>query len=145
MVESIFQKKLKPADINRLLAKTKSLGYHLGIEFLEICSNEVKAKMPVQEISRQPFGLLHGGASVTLAETVGSVAAYLTLSDENKAAVGQSVNSNHVRSIRDGWVFASAKSVHIGSRTHVWDVRIIDESSRLISISRLTVAIIDKG
>jgi 1,4-dihydroxy-2-naphthoyl-CoA hydrolase len=135
----------EPEQLNAMLKKTNCMGYNLGIEFTGITEEGVKARMPVQDNTRQPFGMLHGGASVALAESVGSAAAYLTLKDESKLAVGLSISANHVRPVSEGWVFAMATPLHLGSKTQVWDIHISDDQSRLISTSRLTVAIIDRA
>ncbi len=117
---------------------------HLGIELIEIGDDFLKGRMPVNERTRQPFGLLHGGASVALAETLGSIAANL-VADRNKyRCVGQEINANHVRSVSEGYVFGSARPLHLGRRSHVWEIRIVDEHERLVCISRLTIAVLDR-
>ncbi|MCS6967946.1 MAG: hotdog fold thioesterase [Cytophagales bacterium] len=115
---------------------------HLGIEFTEVGENWLAAKMPVDERTRQPLGLLHGGASVALAETLGSLAGYLML-PEGKACVGLEINANHIRSVRQGYVFGKAVPLHIGKTTHVWEIKIHDQEQRLVCVSRLTLAVID--
>lgn len=117
---------------------------HLGIEFLEIGREKVVATMPVDHRTRQPMGLLHGGASVALAETVASVAAWLHIDPEREAAVGLEINANHIRSVHSGAVTATGIPLHCGRSTHVWEVRITDGADRLVCISRCTVAIIQK-
>ena len=99
--------------------------------------------MPVDHRTHQPFGRLHGGASVALAETVGSVAAAHTLDPERFVAVGMEINANHVRPVRDGWVHATARAENIGRTTQIWSIRIEDEAGKLVCISRLTVAVIE--
>ena len=121
-----------------------NLSSHLGIEFIEIGKDYLVAKMPVDHRTIQPFGLLHGGASVALAETLGSVAATLTLDNSKQAAVGLDINANHIRSARDGFVYGKTTPIHVGKRTHVWEIRIENEEQQLISICRITMAIIDK-
>ena len=117
---------------------------HLGIEFLEIGQNFISAKMPVDHRTIQPMGLLHGGASIVLAETLGSVASSI-LVDKNKFhCVGLEINANHIKSARNGYVTGKAIPIHIGKKTHVWDIRIINENEDLVCVSRLTVAIIEK-
>jgi 1,4-dihydroxy-2-naphthoyl-CoA hydrolase len=116
---------------------------HLGIEFTELGEDYVKARMPVDERTRQPYGILHGGASVALAETVGSTAAGLVVDRSKFRVVGQEINANHVRAVSSGWVTATARPAHIGRRSHVWEIRITDEKDRLVCISRLTMAVID--
>jgi len=103
----------------------------------------VEARMPVDHRTHQPFGLLHGGASVVLAETLGSVASFLLLTDPQKQqAVGLEINANHLRGVREGWVYGRVTPIHTGRTTHVWDIRITDEQKRLVCVSRLTVAVI---
>jgi 1,4-dihydroxy-2-naphthoyl-CoA hydrolase len=120
---------------------TRGLADALGIEVLEISPDRVVATMPVDDRTRQPFGILHGGASVALAETVASLASAANVDREEFAAVGLEINANHLRAKRDGLVKATATPVHIGRTTHVWDVRIVDEDARPICISRCTIAI----
>ena len=121
-----------------------TMGDHIGIEFTEIGENYLKAKMPVDQRTRQPYGLLHGGASATLAETVGSVASALVIDPSLYDCVGLEINANHIRGVREGYVYGIATPLHIGKTTHVWDIRIYDEREKLVCVSRLTVAIIKK-
>ncbi len=122
---------------------TDSISKHLGIEFVEAGEGYLIARMPVDKRTQQPFGILHGGASVVLAETLGSVASYLLLDDPTKQrAVGLEINANHIRSVREGWVYGRCTPIHTGRTTHVWDIRITDEQEKLVCISRLTIAII---
>ncbi|WP_435945290.1 1,4-dihydroxy-2-naphthoyl-CoA hydrolase [Dryocola sp. BD586] len=114
---------------------------HVGIEFTRIGDNELEATMPVDNRTRQPYGLLHGGASVVLAETLGSVAGYLCTEGEQKV-VGLEVNANHVRSAREGVVRGVCKAVHVGRRHQVWLIEISDEQGRLCCTSRLTTAVV---
>lgn len=116
----------------------------LGIEYLEVGDDFIKAKMPVDERTRQPFGILHGGASVVLAETLGSVAANYCLRKSNQAAVGLEINANHIRSVASGWVYGTARPHHIGGTTQVWEIRIENEDGKLTCISRITMAIINR-
>ncbi|WP_166268173.1 hotdog fold thioesterase [Marinobacter caseinilyticus] len=116
---------------------------HLGIEFLEVGDDFVKARMPVDHRTIQPAGILHGGASVVLAETLGSVAANHCLRGEGKAAVGLEINANHIRSVASGWVYGVAKPLHIGGSTQVWEIRIENEDGKPVCISRITMAVID--
>ncbi len=118
---------------------------HLGIEFLEIGDDYLKAKMPVDYRTKQPAGLLHGGASVVLAETLGSVAAGLCVDGEKKETVGLVINANHIRPVTDGWVTGVAKPIHIGNTTQIWEIKIYNEQDNLICISRLTVANLEKS
>jgi 1,4-dihydroxy-2-naphthoyl-CoA hydrolase len=108
---------------------------------LEISTGRVVATMPVDDRTRQPFGILHGGASVALAETVASLGSAANVDREEFAAVGLEINANHLRAKRDGMITATATPVHIGRTTHVWDVRIVDEDARPVCISRCTIAI----
>ncbi|MEG3183777.1 hotdog fold thioesterase [Lysobacter erysipheiresistens] len=113
----------------------------LGIVFTEIGPDFVRGTMPVDERTRQPYGLLHGGASVLLAETLGSSAGNLCVPD-GKVCVGIEINANHVRAARDGVVTGTARPVHVGGRTQVWEIRIEDAAGELVCISRLTLAVI---
>jgi 1,4-dihydroxy-2-naphthoyl-CoA hydrolase len=116
----------------------------LGIEITELGEDFVRGTMPVDERTKQPFGLLHGGSSVVLAETLASWAANLCLEDPGKQqAVGVEINANHIRAVRSGLVTGTARPVHVGRATQVWDVRVEDEQGRLVCVSRLTVAIRD--
>lgn len=117
---------------------------HLGIEFTEIGSNYIKAKMPVDHRTVQPMGLLHGGASVALAETLGSVASAMLIDVNKYICVGLEINANHIRSATDGYVEGKVTPIHLGKKTHIWDIRITHDNGNLISVSRLTVAILDK-
>lgn len=117
---------------------------HLGIEFVEIGSDYIKAKMPVDHRTHQPYGLLHGGASMVLAETLGSVAAHFAVNDDKFITVGQEINANHIRSIREGFVYGVTRPIHIGKKSHVWGIEIFDEKDRLICISRITMAVIER-
>lgn len=117
---------------------------HLGIEFTEVGENFISASMPVDSRTHQPLGLLHGGASVALAETLGSVAATLCVDRHTQYCVGLEINANHIKSIREGKVLGTASPIHIGKKTHVWDIKITNEQNELISVSRITMAVIDK-
>jgi 1,4-dihydroxy-2-naphthoyl-CoA hydrolase len=114
----------------------------LGIEFLEATPERVVATMRVEPRVHQPFGLLHGGASVALAESVASTGAFVSVMDQGMTAVGLEINANHVRGKRDGVVTATALPLHKGRSTHVWEVRITDEDGKLVCISRCTLAIV---
>jgi 1,4-dihydroxy-2-naphthoyl-CoA hydrolase len=116
----------------------------LGMEFTEIGPDYLRMIMPVNDLTRQPYGLLHGGASAALAETVGSVGSSLIIDTTKQICVGLDINANHVKGVKEGYVHAIARPLHIGSTTHVWDIRICDEHNKLVCISRLTVAIRDK-
>ena len=131
-------------DLSRLqFADIDTITKHLGIEFTEAGEGYLIARMPVDGRTHQPFGILHGGASVVLAESLGSVASWMLLDDPTKQrAVGLEVNANHLRAVRSGWVYGRCTPIHTGRTTHVWDIRITDEQEKLVCISRLTVAII---
>lgn len=118
---------------------------HLGIEFLKITDSTITAKMPVDHRTHQPFGLLHGGASVALAETLGSVAAQISLTENGSQAVGLEINANHIKSVREGWVFGTTRPIHVGKKTQVWEITITNEKEELVCISRITVAVISKN
>lgn len=115
----------------------------LGIEMLQVGPDVLRARMPVDERTRQPVGILHGGASVVLAETLGSTAANLCL-PEHQQAVGLDINANHIRAIRGGWVIGECRAVHVGRTTSVWQIEIRDEQERLVCTSRITMAVLDK-
>jgi 1,4-dihydroxy-2-naphthoyl-CoA hydrolase len=117
---------------------------HVGIELIEAGEDFLKGRMPVDHRTRQPAGLLHGGASVVLAETLASLGAICCVDRERHTCVGQEINANHVRSARDGWVYGVAKPHYIGRSSHVWEVRITDEKDKLVCISRVTMAVIAK-
>src|SRR6187401_502320 len=135
--KEITIEKLRPYEL-------KTMAEHIGIEFTERGKDFLKAKMPVDHRTIQPYGLLHGGASCVLAETIGSVASHLVIDPSEFYPVGIEINANHIRSIRQGFVYGTCSPLHIGSSTHVWDIRITNEEGKLICISRLTVAIMKK-
>ncbi|MBX2904349.1 MAG: hotdog fold thioesterase [Chitinophagales bacterium] len=115
----------------------------MGIEMIEVGDNFLKAKMPVDERTRQPFGILHGGASCVLAETLGSVAGSLCVEYGKQIVVGLEINANHIRPAKEGWVIGTATPLHLGSTTQVWEIKITNESDKLVCISRLTLAVKD--
>jgi 1,4-dihydroxy-2-naphthoyl-CoA hydrolase len=116
----------------------------LGIEFTEAGEDFLRGRMPVDARTLQPHGLLHGGASVALAETLGSAAANFCVDAKTSIAVGLEISANHVRAMTHGWVIGTARALHIGRTTQVWDIRIEDEDGRLVCVSRLTVAVVPK-
>lgn len=120
------------------------MGDYMGIEWVELGDDFLKAKMPVDYRTRQPYGLLHGGASCVLSETIGSVASAMVVDHSNFYCVGLEINANHIRSVKDGFVTGLALPLHIGASTHVWDIKIYDEREKLICVSRLTVAVIPR-
>ncbi len=115
-----------------------------GIEFTEIAKDHLRATMPVDERNMQPFGILHGGASAVLIETIGSVASTLVVDYKQKACVGLSLNVNHLRAVSKGYVHAVAYPLHTGRSTHVWDVKLFNDEDKLVAVGRMTVAVIDK-
>ncbi|MDF2386430.1 hotdog fold thioesterase [Nostoc ellipsosporum NOK] len=117
------------------------MGEHLGIEWTEVGEDYLQARMPVDDRTRQPYGLLHGGASCVLAETIGSVASAMVVDHTKFYCVGMEINANHLRSARDGYVTGTARPLHLGGTTHVWDIRITNEAGELVCVSRLTVAV----
>ena len=121
-----------------------TLAEHLGIRVTEIGPDYLRATMPVNSHTHQPMGILHGGASVALAETVGSLAANLCVDIEKYVCVGQEINANHVRSAASGLVTGTARPFHIGGRSQVWGIEIRDESDRLVCVSRLTMAVVER-
>lgn len=120
------------------------MGAYLGMEFTEIGPNYLRMMMPVDHRTKQPYGLLHGGASVALAETVGSMASALIIDPEKQMCVGMEISANHLRAVKEGYVHAIASPLHIGATSHVWDIRITDDQHKLICVSRLTMAILAK-
>jgi 1,4-dihydroxy-2-naphthoyl-CoA hydrolase len=126
-------------------ARANTLIHHLDIAFSEIGDDYIRATMPVDERTRQPYGLLHGGASVALAETLGSMGAIMCVDRSQYLCVGQEINANHVRSARGGLVTGTARPAHLGLRTQVWTIDIVNDSGLLVCISRLTVAVVKMG
>jgi 1,4-dihydroxy-2-naphthoyl-CoA hydrolase len=122
----------------------KGLAGALGIELIELSTERVVATMPVDDRTRQPFGILHGGASVALAETLGSTAAGLVVDPDKYRVVGQEINANHVRAVTDGFVIGTTRPLHVGKRSHVWEIRIADEQDRLVCISRITMFVMER-
>ncbi|MEB2785462.1 hotdog fold thioesterase [Algoriphagus persicinus] len=117
---------------------------HLGIVFTEFGDDFLSATMPVDERTKQPMGLLHGGANVVLAETLGSVASSLTIDLEKQICVGLEINANHIKGVKSGLVTGITKPIHIGKSTQVWEIKITNEQGQLCCISRITMAILDK-
>ncbi|MFE0501075.1 hotdog fold thioesterase [Lysobacter soli] len=131
-----------PPDLATLNALSRNTAMEpLGIVFTEVGHDFIRATMPVDERTRQPYGLLHGGASVLLAETLGSSAGMLCVG-EDEACVGIEINANHLRGVREGTVTGTARPLHVGGRTQVWEIRIEDERHRLVCVSRITLAVI---
>jgi 1,4-dihydroxy-2-naphthoyl-CoA hydrolase len=138
---SIWRMQATPEELTERSSRT--LPGFLGIRFTEIGPDFLRATMPVTERTHQPFGVLHGGASVTLAETVGSVASMLCL-EPQYLALGQDINANHLRAISAGLVTATARPFHLGRTSHVWHIEIRDERERLVCVSRLTMAVVER-
>ncbi len=137
-----FKKDLSLTDFTNLGEAT--MDQHIGIVYSEVGAAYLKATMPVDHRTIQPYGLLHGGASCVLAETLGSLAAAMVIDPEKFICVGLEINANHIRSVRTGIVTGITTSIHIGASTHVWDIKIYDEREKLVCVSRLTVAILKK-
>jgi len=139
----MFPKNLSPDQLNTISKNT--LLSHIGIVFTEIGKDYITAKMPVNSTTSQPMGILHGGASVTMAESIGSVGSHILIDNEKESAVGIEINANHITSAKNGFVFGTGKMIHKGKSTHIWSIEIKDEKDKLISISRLTVMILKKA
>ncbi|MBS1587146.1 MAG: hotdog fold thioesterase [Bacteroidetes bacterium] len=135
--QNITLEKLNAQSIN-------TMAEVLGITFTAIGDDYLCATMPVNHNTQQPYGLLHGGASAALAETIGSVASWLCIDQEKEICTGIEINCNHVRGKKSGVVTARVEALHVGAKTHVWDIKIRDEKEKLICVSRLTVAILKK-
>jgi uncharacterized protein (TIGR00369 family) len=133
------------ADLAQLNAWCRNtLGEHLGIEITEVGDQLLVGRMPVDHRTHQPMGLLHGGASVALAETLGSIGAALQVDVRKKACVGLEINANHLKGVHSGWVVGRATAIHVGRSTQVWEIRIThEETGVLVCISRITMAVID--
>jgi 1,4-dihydroxy-2-naphthoyl-CoA hydrolase len=140
---SIWRSPLSLDQLND--AGQKTLNRSLGIVFVEIGADFLRGTMPVDERTMQPYGLLHGGASVALAETLGSMGAAMSVDAAEYQVVGQEINANHVRAASRGLVTGTARPVHIGGRTHVWAIEIVNEAQKLVCISRITIAVIKRG
>lgn len=139
---SLFSPKLTMDTLKQMSAN--SMVEHLGIEFTMIGEDFLEARMPVDQRTHQPMGILHGGASVALAETLGSVAATFCVDPEKQHCVGLEINANHIKSVRTGFVTGRATPIHVGKRTHVWEIRIHNDQKELICISRITMAVLDR-
>lgn len=137
----------KPYTLEQLQQmRNANMTAHLGFEFVELGSDFIKARLPVDHRTTQPFGILHGGASCVLSESLGSVAAWMTIDPDLYRAVGIEINANHIRAVTQGHVIGTCAPLHIGKRTQVWQTDISEEATgKRVAISRLTVAIIDHG
>jgi 1,4-dihydroxy-2-naphthoyl-CoA hydrolase len=131
--------------LEQLNSRRGTLIDNLGILFTEIGDDFLRGTMPVDARTIQPYGLLHGGASVALAETLGSTGAAMCIDAAEYQCVGQEINANHVRAARSGLVTGTARPIHVGGRTHVWGIDIVNEANKLVCISRITMAIIKRG
>ena len=120
---------------------SSNISGHLGIEVTDIGDDIITARMPVDHRTHQPYGMLHGGASCVLAETLGSVASTYCVDLTKEMAVGLEINANHIRSIKSGYVYGTVRPIHIGRSTQVWDIKIVNEAQQTICVSRLTVAV----
>ncbi|HEU5148343.1 MAG TPA: hotdog fold thioesterase [Chryseosolibacter sp.] len=138
----IFQEKIDVKALNGLSRNT--MLEHIGIQFTDAGDDFLEATMPVDSRTHQPLGLLHGGASVALAETLGSVAATCCVDRDRQFCVGLEINANHIRGVKEGYVKGKAKPVHIGKKTQVWEIRIVNEAEQLVCVSRITMAVLDK-
>lgn len=141
---SVWFKEYDIEFLNQMRAK--NMGAHLGLELIEVGDNYLKGRMPVDHRTTQPFGILHGGASCVLSETLGSVAAWMTIDPDKNRAVGLEINANHIRAVTEGYVIGTCTPMHTGRRTQVWQTDMVEEATgKRTAISRLTVAIIDHG
>lgn len=136
--------KIKPTiDLLINTFPNKSIGDHIGIEFTEVGDDYLTARMPVDHRTTQPMGLLHGGASCVLAESLGSIGGSFCVDLTKQIVVGLEINANHIRGVRDGFVYGTARPIHIGKSTQVWEIKIVNESKQLVCVSRLTLAVKD--
>lgn len=138
---SMFPTEIELDQLNQMSENT--LVDNLGIEFIEVAEDYIKARMPVDERTKQPMGLLHGGASLALAETMGSVASTVLLDLSKQFPVGLEINANHIKSAREGWVTGIVRAIHVGKGTHVWEIKLTNEKGELTCISRITIAILN--
>lgn len=138
----IFKEGVTVEVLNRMSANT--MMEHIGIVYTRVGDDYIEATMPVDKRTHQPLGLLHGGASVTLAETLGSVAANSCVDTSKQFCVGLEINANHVKSVRSGMVTGITRPIHIGRKTQLWEIRITNEANELVCISRITMAVLDK-
>jgi len=139
---SIWFQQFSTEEINALNRDT--MDAHLGVEFLNIGPDYLQARMPVNERTVQRYGILHGGASVALAETLGSVGGSMVIDLRRHRVVGQEINANHLRPAREGHVHGTARPIHLGRRSQVWAIEIVDDHKRMVCVSRLTLAVIER-
>ncbi|HVA54515.1 MAG TPA: hotdog fold thioesterase [Gammaproteobacteria bacterium] len=140
---SIWLQPFTVDDLNKFQEQT--LVTNLGIRYTEVGEDYLKAVMPVDARTKQPAGILHGGASVALAETLGSTGANLVVDRKQKLCVGLDINANHVRAMRSGQVTGTARPLHIGGSTQVWEIRITNDEEKLVCVSRITIAVLDRS
>lgn len=137
---------LKPVNVNDLNQyQQQTLVTHLGIRYTEVGEDYLKATMPVDARTKQPAGILHGGASAALAETLGSTGANLVVDRTKTLCVGLELNCNHIRAMREGQVTGTARPLHVGRTTQVWEIKITDDQDRLVCVSRITMAVLDRS
>ena len=139
---SVWFKEYKLQELEQVGRQT--MVEHLGIVLTEAGDDYLKARMPVDQRTKQPAGLLHGGASVALAETLGSFASYMCVDPQKYDCVGLEINANHIRQVRQGFVTGTARPLHLGRRTQLWEIKITDEKNRLVCVSRITLAVLEK-
>lgn len=135
-----FDKNLTVEALNAY--KSDTMASYLEMEWVEVGADYLRMRMPVSPKTKQPYGLLHGGASCALAETIGSMASFLCIDPAEHLCVGMEINANHIKSAREGFVTATCKPLHLGKTSHVWDIRIENDQNELVCISRLTVAVL---
>ena len=140
----IWKYKFNAQNVNELFIKGNMIGF-IGIECIEVGNDFLKGKMPVDHRTKQSAGLLHGGANVTMAESLGSLAANLCIDNDKFYAVGLEINANHIRTKHDGFVIGIAKPIHLGQMTQIWEIKIEDETGKLLCIVRHTVAVLPKS
>lgn len=139
----IFREDITLEELNKLSKNT--MAEVIGIQFTAIGEDFLEATMPVDTRTHQPFGLLHGGASVALAETMGSVAATCCIEMDKQFCVGLEINANHIKGVRNGFVKGTTKPIHVGRKTQVWEIKITNQKDELVCISRITMAVLDKN
>ncbi|ABL65664.1 hotdog fold thioesterase [Chlorobium phaeobacteroides] len=141
---SVFFESVSVEEINSTQIIEGQMAHHLGIEMVDVSADSMTARMPVDHRTIQRIGILHGGASLALAETVGSIAASFCVNRELFFIVGQEINANHIRPVNEGFVYATATPLHLGKNSQVWDIKIKNEAGKLVCVSRFTVAVLKK-
>lgn len=142
MTQTLWRRPVAADELNALADST--MDGHLGIRFTDVGADYLRATMPVDERTRQPFGILHGGASVALAESLGSVASNLCVDAKRYQCVGIEVNANHIRAVGAGRVTGTVRPLHVGGKIHVWEIKLRDTDERLTCVARLTVAVLER-